>query len=156
MKLCVKYLPHYRPEWESLGYRHEGDAGFDLRAAVAAPVVLAPGAFQVIPTGVCVALEPQNSDLPGVNFEIQVRPRSGLAAKHGISVVNTPGTIDFHYRGEIKVVLINLGDKPVEILPGDRMAQAVVAPVLRVCFEKVDALPETARQSDGFGSTGVA
>jgi len=127
-------------------YETEHAAGMDLRAAVTEPVVLVPGQRTMVPTGLRIALPP--------GTEAQVRPRSGLAAKHGISLPNTPGTIDADYRGEIKVILINLGDAPVTINRGDRIAQLVIAPVLRAQWETVDSLDETARGEGGFGHTG--
>ena len=130
-------------------YETVGAAGMDLRAAVAdgSPVTLRPGARDMIPTGLAMAI-PQG-------FEVQIRPRSGLAAKAGVTCLNTPGTIDSDYRGEVKVILANLGDTPVPIARGDRIAQLVPAPVQRATFSVVDSLDETARGAGGFGSTGV-
>lgn len=125
-------------------YASADAAGLDLRAAEAA--TLAPGARALIATGFAIAL-PQG-------FEAQVRPRSGLAAKHGVTVLNSPGTIDADYRGEVKVILINLGPEPFAIARGDRIAQMVVAPVTRVSLTEVSALDDTARGTGGFGSTG--
>ncbi|MDC9822684.1 dUTP diphosphatase [Devosia sp. ZB163] len=126
----------------------EGAAGVDLLAALAVSetMTIAPGKRALVPTGMAIALPP--------GYEAQVRPRSGLAAKHGVTVLNTPGTIDADYRGEIKVILINLGEAPFEIRRGDRIAQMVVAPVTAVQFELREALDETQRGSGGFGSTG--
>lgn len=123
-------------------------AGMDIRAAVPAgsPVVLEAGARTLIETGFAVALPP--------GFEAQIRPRSGLAIKHGITCLNTPGTIDADYRGEIKVILINLGDDPFTINRGDRIAQMVIAPVVQATIMQVDVLDETGRGAGGFGSTG--
>ena len=118
----------------------------DLASAAEAAVLLAPGARLGVPTGLAI-------ELP-VGFEAQVRPRSGLAIKHGITVVNAPGTIDADYRGEIVVLLVNLGSEPYQIAPGDRIAQLVVAPVVQVQLEEVDALGETTRGAGGFGHTG--
>lgn len=125
-------------------------AGHDLAAAVPAdrPLVLAPGARTLVPTGFAIALPP--------GFEGQVRPRSGLAVDHGVTVLNAPGTIDADYRGEVKVPLINLGDAAFTITRGLRIAQLVVAAVTDVAFKETDALPPTARGSGGFGSTGVS
>jgi dUTP pyrophosphatase len=123
-----------------------GAAGLDLSCAAEAPVILAPGARSGIPTGLAI-------ELP-VGFEAQVRPRSGLAIKHGVTVINAPGTIDADYRGEIVVLLVNLGSEPYQIAPGDRMAQLVVAPVVQVLLEEVDALGETDRGAGGFGHSG--
>ena len=121
-------------------------AGMDLRAALEAPVTLRPLERTLVPTGLFIALP--------AGYEAQVRPRSGLAAKHGITVLNTPGTIDADYRGEIKVILVNLSDTPFEIVPGERIAQLVVARHERVEWEETDSLDETERGSGGFGSTG--
>lgn len=128
-------------------YQTSGSAGFDLCAALAEPLSLAPGARALIATGLSMAI-PQG-------YEAQVRPRSGLALKHGISIVNTPGTIDSDYRGEIKVVLINHGDEPYLIEPLSRIAQIVIAPVVQVELGFVHSLDETERGSGGYGSTGV-
>lgn len=127
-------------------YETGGAAGMDLRAAVTETVTLGPMERAVIPTGVRIALP--------AGLEAQVRPRSGLAANHGIALVNAPGTIDSDYRGEIKVVVINLGDTPFAVHRGDRIAQLVIAPVLRAAWERVDHLPETPRGPGGFGHTG--
>ena len=121
-------------------------AGMDLRACLDAPVTLGPLERALVPTGLFIALP--------AGFEAQVRPRSGLAAKHGITVLNTPGTIDADYRGEIKVILVNLSDTPFEIVPGERIAQLVVARHERVEWEETDSLDETERGVGGFGSTG--
>ena len=121
-------------------------AGMDLRACLEAPVTLGPLERVLVPTGLFIAL-PEG-------FEAQVRPRSGLAAKHGVTVLNTPGTIDADYRGEIKVILVNLSNTPFEIVPGERIAQLVVARHERVEWEETDSLDETERGAGGFGSTG--
>ena len=125
-------------------------AGHDLAAAVPAdrPLYLAPGARALVPTGFAIALPP--------GTEGQVRPRSGLAAEHGITILNAPGTIDADYRGEVKVLLVNLGQEPFAITRGLRIAQLVVAPLVEVHFVETDALAATARGSGGFGSTGVS
>ena len=126
-------------------YAHPGDAGADLRTTV--DVVLAPGERALVPTGVALAL-PQG-------YVGLVHPRSGLAARHGLSIVNTPGTVDAGYRGEIKVLLVNLDPhEPVELRRGDRVAQLVVQRVEHVAFDEVDALPDSARGAGGYGSTG--
>ena len=146
--VAVRLLPHFEgldlPAYETLGA-----AGMDVRAAVpeSEPMVLTPGDRAMVPTGLSVAI-PQG-------YEIQMRPRSGLAAKHGITCLNTPGTIDSDYRGEIMILLINLGTEPVSIGHGDRVAQMVVAPVQQAAFAE-GRLDETARGTDGFGSTGVS
>lgn len=120
----------------------------DLRAAVEAPRLLAPGARTLVPTGLCVAIPP--------GYEGQVRPRSGLALRHGITCLNSPGTIDSDYRGEIGVILANLGDAAFEITRGQRIAQLVIAPVVRATWRACDELDSSARGSGGFGSTGQA
>ena len=132
-------LPKYESEWAS---------GFDVRAQMDKDVLLEPGQRMVIPTGLSFEI-PQG-------FELQARPRSGLAAKQGISIVNTPGTIDSDYRGGVKIILINLGVEPVEIKNNERVAQIVLAPVVQAAFEEVTSLSSTERGSGGFGSTGKA
>jgi dUTP pyrophosphatase len=122
-------------------------AGLDLAAALDAPQTLSPGKRALIPCGFAMAI-PEG-------YEAQVRPRSGLAAKHGVTVLNSPGTIDADYRGEVKVILVNLGEEPFVIEPGMRIAQMVVAPVTMSCVEVVATLPTSERGSGGFGSTGV-
>jgi dUTP pyrophosphatase len=116
-------------------------------AALAEPIVLEPGARALVPSGLLVAV-PEG-------FEMQVRPRSGLAAKHGVTVLNAPGTVDSDYRGEVMAILVNHGDAAFTIAHGDRIAQIVIAPVVMAGFEVVEQLPDTARGSGGFGSTGV-
>ncbi|HWA22456.1 MAG TPA: dUTP diphosphatase [Caulobacterales bacterium] len=143
----IKRLPHS----EGLplpAYETAQAAGMDLRAAVPEnePMTLAPGARAMAPTGLTMALPD--------GYEAQVRPRSGLAAKHGITCLNTPGTIDADYRGEVKVILINLGDEPFVIKRGERIAQMVIAPVTRATLTEVETLDETDRGAGGFGSTG--
>ena len=129
-------------------YQSTQAAGLDLMAAVPAdaPIVLAPGARALIPTGFAIALPP--------GTEAQVRPRSGLAVKHGVTVLNAPGTIDADYRGELQVLLVNLGSEPVAITRGMRIAQLVIATVARAQLQEVELLNETARGTGGFGSTG--
>ena len=122
-------------------------AGVDLAAAIEAPLTLAPGERRDVPTGIALALP--------AGWEGQVRPRSGLALRHGITVLNSPGTIDADYRGEIRVILANLGAAPVTIARGERIAQLVIAPVSRAVWDVVAELPATARGSGGFGSTGT-
>jgi len=122
-------------------------AGCDVRAAVSDAVTLKPGERSMIPTGIAIAMPP--------GWEAQMRPRSGLAAKHGISCVNAPGTIDADYRGELRVILINHGSEDFTITRGDRIGQMVFAPVFQASFEEVDELDDTARGQGGFGSTGV-
>ena len=127
-------------------YATAGAAGMDLSAAVPEPVVLEPGAFTLVPCGFAMAL-PRG-------FEAQVRPRSGLAVKHGVTVLNAPGTIDSDYRGEVKVILINHGREPFTVTPGMRIAQMVVAAVEHGEWALTDELPETSRAQGGFGHTG--
>ena len=127
------------------GYAIAGAAGMDVVAAES--LRLAPGARHAVATGFAIAIPD--------GYEVQVRPRSGLALKHGITCLNTPGTIDQDYRGEVKVILANLGDEPFEIARGDRIAQLVPAPVQRATLDEVDELDETDRGSGGFGSTGI-
>ncbi len=127
-------------------YATELSAGMDLRADLESPLTLAPLQRALVPTGLYIAL-PEG-------YEAQVRPRSGLAAKHGVTVLNTPGTIDADYRGEVKVILVNLSDTPFDIVPGERIAQMVVDRHERVEWEEVDILDETRRGAGGFGSTG--
>src|SRR5579883_1582164 len=128
-------------------YQSSTAAGLDLLAAVAAPLTIAPGDRALVPTGLAVALP--------VGTEGQVRPRSGLAARHGVTVLNSPGTIDADYRGEIRVILINLGQDAFTVTRGMRIAQLVIAPVLQVTVCEADTLNETTRGVEGFGSTGV-
>jgi len=143
----IRRLPN-NPDLPLPAYETAGAAGMDLRAAVAEaePIVLRPGARAAVPTGLAFAL-PQG-------FEGQVRPRSGLAARHGVTQVNTPGTIDSDYRGEVKVILINLGEEDFTIRRGDRVAQLVIAPVTQAQWSEVESLDETVRGEGGFGSTG--
>ena len=145
--LPVRRLPH-ADGLPLPSYETGGAAGMDLRAAVPddAPMVLKPGARDMVPTGLAFAVP--------AGFEAQVRPRSGLAAKAGITCLNTPGTIDSDYRGEVKVILINLGPEDFTIRRGDRIAQLVIAPFARASWSEVDSLDETGRGAGGFGSTG--
>lgn len=145
--VSVRPLPHFDgldlPAYETLGA-----AGMDIRAAVpeAEPLVLMPGTKAMVETGLSVAI-PQG-------YEIQMRPRSGLAAKHGITCLNSPGTIDSDYRGELKVILINHGQEAFTIARGERIGQMVLAPVTRLVWQEVEMLDDTDRGSGGFGSTG--
>ncbi|PKR58863.1 MULTISPECIES: dUTP diphosphatase [Thalassospira] len=142
----LKRLPH-GADLPLPDYATAQSAAVDLQAAIDGVQVIAPGKRAMIETGIAIALP--------VGFEAQVRPRSGLAAKNGVTVLNSPGTIDADYRGEIKVILINHGDAAFEIERGMRIAQLVVAPVTQVAWQAVDDLDETARGSGGFGSTGT-
>lgn len=136
-----------KSKWSTPEYATELSAGVDLKANMDEPVTLGTLQRTMVPTGLYIAL-PQG-------FEAQIRPRSGLAAKHGITVLNTPGTIDADYRGEIKVILVNLSDEPFTIEPGERIAQMVIARHETAQWEEVDRLDETARGEGGFGSTGT-
>ncbi len=127
-------------------YMTETASGADIYAAIEQPYVLTPGSIGLIPTGIAVAIPP--------GYEIQIRPRSGLAIKHGITVINAPGTIDSDYRGEIKVGLINLGRETFTISPGDRIAQMVLSPCFHIQWDTVSKLPDTQRGEGGFGHTG--
>ena len=147
LNVAVQRLPH-GADLPLPAYATAQSAGLDLMAAIDAEIVLSPGARQLIPTGLAIALP--------AGFEAQVRPRSGLALKHGITVLNSPGTIDADYRGEVKVLLINHGTEPFTLKRGDRIAQMVVAPVTRIAWVTVAALDETARGAGGYGSTGIA
>ncbi|MBO1076585.1 dUTP diphosphatase [Roseomonas marmotae] len=145
VSIAVRRLPH----GEGLplpAYATAGAAGFDLLAAVSSPLVVPPGGRALVPTGLCIALP--------AGYELQVRPRSGLALKHGIALPNSPGTVDEDYRGELGVILLNTGDAPFTVERGMRIAQGVVAPVVRAIWQEVEVLPETARGAGGFGSTG--
>lgn len=145
LKMKIRKWPHFKgelPRYESLLA-----SGFDVRAQLHEAVTVAPGASVMVPTAL-------SFEIP-LGYEIQVRPRSGLAAKKGITVLNTPGTVDADYRGEVKVILINLGKEPFVIQDQERIAQMVLCPVLQADFELVDVLSETQRGVGGFGSTGV-
>ena len=147
MKIRIRRLPH----GEGLplpAYATAGAAGMYLLAAVAAPVTIPPGGRALIPTGLALALPP--------GHELQVRPRSGLALRHGIVLPNSPGTIDEDYRGELQVIVLNAGDAPFTVERGMRIAQAVLAPVLRAEWDEVADLDDTPRSTGGFGSTGVS
>jgi dUTP pyrophosphatase len=148
LRLHVTRLPH-GADLPLPAYQSEAAAGLDLVAALAAdtPVILGPGQRALIPTGIAIALPP--------GTEGQVRPRSGLAAQHGITVLNSPGTIDADYRGEIRVILINLGEESFTIARGMRIAQLIIAPVLRTHIGESGSLNETTRGVEGFGSTGL-
>ena len=141
--IAAKRLPH-GADLPLPSYASDGAAGMDVVAAEA--VTIAPGERLAVATGLALAIPD--------GFEVQVRPRSGLALKHGVTCLNTPGTIDSDYRGEVKVILINLGTEPFEIARGDRIAQLVPAPVQRAHLDEVDSLDDTTRGGGGFGSTG--
>lgn len=141
----LKRLPHAE-DLDLPSYGTAGAAGVDFLAAVTEPVVIPPGERALIPTGLCVALPS--------NYELQIRPRSGLALKHGLIVPNSPGTIDEDYRGEIRIIVMNAGRDAFTVERGMRIAQGVFAPVVRITWQECDSLDETARGSRGFGSTG--
>ena len=142
----MRRLPH-AAELPLPAYATPDSAGLDLMAAIDAPVAIPTGGRAMIPTGIALALPP--------GHEAQVRPRSGLAARHGVTLLNAPGTIDADYRGEISAILINLGEAMFTVEPGMRIAQLVVAPVVTVDWAETEDLPETLRGDGGFGSTGV-
>mgnify|MGYP003956523057 FL=1 len=143
VKVLVKKL---HPKVQLPSYKTQGSSGMDLMAFIESPIKISPNSSALIPTGISVAI-------PN-DVEIQIRPRSGLAIKANITVLNTPGTIDSDYRGEIKVILFNHGTEEFVVKNNDRIAQMILIPVLKVDFEEVDDLPETVRGSGGFGSTG--
>lgn len=160
MKTQIQYLPHYSDDWPRLGYAHDGDAGFDLRAATSEPVTLYPGERRVVPAGFRIAVPP--------GHYARVAPRSGLAVEHGVDIL--AGVLDSSYRGEVGVVVINLGDKKstsfgpgvrqtkdeiFTINPGDRIAQMIIQPIVVADLEAVDDLESTTRGVGGFGSTGT-
>lgn len=148
IELRVQRLPH-GVGLSLPAYQTQGSAGMDLAAAVAEnePLVIAPGARALVPTGLAFAVPS--------GFEMQIRPRSGLAVKHGVTVLNSPGTIDSDYRGEVQVALINHGDTPFTVTRGERIAQAVVAAVVQANIREVETLDATDRGAGGFGSTGA-
>ncbi len=143
VKVLVKKL---NPEVKLPSYKTDGSSGMDLLAFINNPVTIKPGTSELIPTGISIAIPK--------NFEIQIRPRSGLAAKSSISVLNTPGTIDSDYRGEIKIILFNHSKKKFFVNKNDRVAQMVLVPISKIDFNEVDNLPNTLRGKGGFGSTG--
>lgn len=145
--LPVKRVSNFSPALPLPDYATPGSAGFDLRADIETDTVIAPMGRAVIETGIAVAVPP--------GFELQVRPRSGLAARHGVTVLNAPGTVDSDYRGEIGVILINLGDSPFTVKRGDRIAQAVLASYRTAEIQEVADLDPTNRGGGGFGSTGL-
>ncbi|MBX3033444.1 MAG: dUTP diphosphatase [Bdellovibrionaceae bacterium] len=142
----VKKLPHFKGDMPA--YQSHGASGFDVRAVLDEPMTLQPGERALIPTGL-------SFEIPE-GFEIQARPRSGWAIKQGMSLLNTPGTIDADYRGEVKVIVVNLGQEPVQVRDQERIAQFVVCPVMQVRLDVVEELSDTSRGAGGFGSTGRA
>lgn len=147
VSVSVTRLPH-GADLDLPAYETADAAGMDLQAAIAEDVGIAPGARALIPTGLAIALPP--------SYEAQIRPRSGLALRNGISLVNSPGTIDADYRGEIGVIVINHGEEAFTVTRGMRIAQMVVAPVTQAVWDEVSELPETERGAGGFGSTGTS
>jgi dUTP pyrophosphatase len=146
IKIQVRKLEHFKGDLPK--YQSEGASGLDVRAQLESSIEILPGSRTLIPTGLAMAIP--------VGYEIQVRPRSGLAMRDGVSVLNTPGTVDADYRGEIKIILINLGEKPFVVNDQDRIAQLVLAPVVQAQLEEVEVLSDTDRGAGGFGSTGRA
>ena len=146
VSVAVKRLPH-NADLPLPAYESAAAAGMDLPAAIEQELTLAPGERALVPTGLAIALPD--------GYEAQVRPRSGLAARNGITVLNTPGTVDADYRGEVKVILANLGNEDFTIERGMRIAQMVIAPVVQAVLQEAESLPETARGEGGFGSTGT-
>lgn len=144
MNIKIKKWPHFKGELPA--YQTAGASGFDVRAQLEAPIILKPMERTMIPTGL-------SFEIP-MGYEIQARPRSGWAAKQGLTLLNTPGTIDADYRGEVKVIVVNLSQEAVTINDQDRCAQFVICPVLQVQFDVVDELSDTVRGAGGFGSTG--
>lgn len=142
--VLVKKLAHFKGDLPA--YQSQGASGFDVRAQLDQPIVLAPGERTLVPTAL-------SFEIPN-GFEIQARPRSGWAIKEGLSLLNTPGTIDADYRGEVKIIVVNLGQNPITIKDQDRVAQLVIAPVIWADFHVVDELGNTERGAGGFGSTG--
>lgn len=140
----IRKLEHFKGELPA--YQSHGASGVDVRAQLSSPMTVMPGERALVPTGL-------SFEIPE-GYEIQARPRSGWALKQGMTLLNTPGTIDADYRGEVKIIVVNLGQEPVEITDQERVAQLVVCPVLQVRFEEVSALSETIRGAGGFGSTG--
>ncbi len=145
VQIKIKTLPHFEG-LELPQYQTEGSAGMDLTAACGADITILPGERKLVPTGICMSI-------PHL-YEVQIRPRSGLALKNGITLPNSPGTIDSDYRGEIQVILLNLGQEVFVVKRGMRIAQMIVAPVVKSSFQIVDNLDDTVRASGGFGHTG--
>jgi dUTP pyrophosphatase len=145
IQIAIRRLPHGK-DLALPAYATAGAAGMDLLAAVEAPLTIAPGGRALVPTGLAIALPP--------GYELQVRPRSGLALRNGIVLPNSPGTIDEDYRGEIQIIVLNAGNAPFTIERGMRIAQAVLAPVVRARWHEVESLDPTPRNTGGFGSTG--
>ena len=151
MRLIVEYLENYSADWPRLNYAHPDDSGFDLRAAIKEPMIVKAGTYALIPNGVRLVLESEDN-----NYEIQTRPRSGLAAKNGIGLVNSIGTYDYGFRGEFVTILSNWGKEDFVVNPGDRICQAIVCPIIRPEIITVDKIEttDTTRGIGGLGSTG--
>jgi len=145
VEIFVKTLPHFEG-LELPKYQTDGSAGMDLTAACGADITILPGERKLVPTGLCISI-------PHF-YEVQIRPRSGLALKNGITLPNSPGTIDSDYRGELQVILLNSGQEPFVVKRGMRIAQMIVAPVVKASFQIVDNLDDTVRAAGGFGHTG--
>ena len=143
VKVLIKKL---NPDVEIPGYKTNGASGMDLMAFIEKPIKIAPNSSYIVPTGLSIAFSE--------DYEVQIRPRSGLAAKKGVTVLNTPGTIDSDYRGEIKIILFNHGKEDFIINNKDRVAQMILTPIIKIKFEETDNLPDTLRDEGGFGSTG--
>lgn len=145
-EVSIELLPHYG-DLPLISYQTEGAAGFDFYAALEGAITIEPGKSCMIPTGLAFAIP--------TGLELQVRPRSGLAAKYGVTVLNSPGTVDSDYRGEVKIMLVNLGDAPFTVERGMRIAQGIIAPYVKGEFKVVDSLTATQRGDGGFGHTGL-
>lgn len=152
MKLKVKYLENYNKEWGLLKSEN-GNSGYDIRAGISETIILKPNERKVIPNGIKLEIVPEEPH--EINSEIQLRPRSGLAAKHGITVVNTPGTVDYNYRGEVMTILLNTGTDDFIINPGDRIGQIVVTPIFKPTVIDASDVSDSNRGENGFGSSGV-
>jgi dUTP pyrophosphatase len=146
IQIQIVRLPH-AADLELPAYGTPGSSGMDLRAAVKSPLTIPAGETVAVPTGLTIAVP--------AGYEAQIRPRSGLALRHGLSVLNTPGTIDSDYRGEVRVILANLGREPFRVERGNRIAQLVICPVIRASWNEVEQLPESSRGTGGFGHTGI-
>ncbi len=154
VQLKIEYLSHYSSDWERIHYKHIDDSGFDLRAAIPENIVLKAHEIKLIPCGIKV--EMINDNKTPYFYELQIRARSGLAAKFGIGVANGPGTVDYGYRGEIMVALINFSDSDFTIAPGDRIAQGIICPVIQAEIITVESVTDNSmRGTGGFGSTGT-
>lgn len=145
-EVSIELLPHYG-DLPLISYQTDGSAGFDFYAALEETITIEPGKREMVPTGLAFAIP--------AGLELQVRPRSGLAAKHGVTVVNSPGTVDSDYRGEVKIILVNLGDSPFTVERGMRIAQGIIAPYVKGNFKVVKSLTSTQRGDGGFGHTGL-